>query len=238
MEVAILVGTILGLCLAGIFWFLAPARSPEKATNQEQTDFIEAFIFPSHIKENVREKYPHLTEEQVSQVFTGLRDFFHACQRANKTMVSMPSKIVDIAWHEFILDTRTYQAFCQQAFDRFLHHTPAEAMPADADEQEGLKRTWKLTCTREGIDPKNPTRLPVLFALDYELQVHDGFFYSLDTKHGDGAPYCAKTIGCTWVSTRKDPPKRMEIASSRWGRGTSSCGGGCTSSCGGGCGGD
>ncbi|MBI1185078.1 hypothetical protein GC194_12455 [bacterium] len=35
-----------------------------------------------------------------------------------------PSLIVDWAWHEFILFTRQYAAFCRQHFGRFIHHSP------------------------------------------------------------------------------------------------------------------
>ena len=35
-----------------------------------------------------------------------------------------PSISVDLAWHEFILCTRAYAAFCQQHFGRMMHHDP------------------------------------------------------------------------------------------------------------------
>ncbi len=35
-----------------------------------------------------------------------------------------PSLLVDLAWHEFILFTKTYEKFCTQKFDRFIHHSP------------------------------------------------------------------------------------------------------------------
>jgi hypothetical protein len=40
----------------------------------------------------------------------------------------MPSKLVDEAWHEFILDSVAYVDFCDQAFGDYLHHTPEETM--------------------------------------------------------------------------------------------------------------
>jgi hypothetical protein len=40
----------------------------------------------------------------------------------------MPSKLVDDAWHEFILDSVAYIDFCDQAFGGYLHHTPEETM--------------------------------------------------------------------------------------------------------------
>ncbi|HAS41056.1 MAG TPA: hypothetical protein DCS93_11275 [Microscillaceae bacterium] len=35
-----------------------------------------------------------------------------------------PSLLTDLAWHEFILCTRLYMKFCQENFDRYIHHTP------------------------------------------------------------------------------------------------------------------
>jgi hypothetical protein len=78
----------------------------------------------------------------------------------------MPSQVVDDAWHEFILFTRQYQQFCERGLGRFLHHTPAEAMRSPTDAQDGIKRAWRLACQRDGIDPKAPQSLPLLFALD------------------------------------------------------------------------
>ncbi len=37
-----------------------------------------------------------------------------------------PSLAVDLAWHEFILFTHRYAAFCQTTFGRFIHHSPGE----------------------------------------------------------------------------------------------------------------
>lgn len=38
-----------------------------------------------------------------------------------------PSKKVDKAWHEFIMFTREYAAFCEGRYGRFIHHDPYEA---------------------------------------------------------------------------------------------------------------
>lgn len=36
-----------------------------------------------------------------------------------------PSPSADIAWHELILHTREYAAFCQRIAGRFIHHQPS-----------------------------------------------------------------------------------------------------------------
>lgn len=35
-----------------------------------------------------------------------------------------PSEIVDMAWHEFILHTADYMAYCEMAYGRYIHHRP------------------------------------------------------------------------------------------------------------------
>ncbi|MFZ5558112.1 MAG: hypothetical protein ACOZDY_15575 [Pseudomonadota bacterium] len=47
----------------------------------------------------------------------------------------------------------------------------------------------------ERIDPKAPARLPLLFAVDWRLDIGDGFRYALDRKPGTGT-CCASHIGC------------------------------------------
>jgi hypothetical protein len=95
-------------------------------------------------------------------------------------MVSMPSRIVDEAWHEFILFTRDYQDFCQKVFGQFLHHIPTESMTHQTSTQRRIQLTWRLACQQEGISLQNPDRLLLLFAIDEQLGITEGFYYTLN----------------------------------------------------------
>jgi hypothetical protein len=165
------------------------------AVAKKRTKIIDQFNFPDKVSQQLIEKYPHLTNKQVKLVITGLREYFHICNMAGKQSVSMPSQAVDVVWHEFILFTKMYERFCNKAFGRFLHHTPAEAMQSKKLAQEGIKLAWKLSCKRENIDPHSPSRLPLLFAIDAQLAIPDGFKYSRNCNKNDD--YCASHIGCT-----------------------------------------
>ncbi len=91
---------------------------------------------------------------------------------SSRLMVAMPSRIVDDAWHEFILFTRDYQNFCTQAFDYFLHRTPMQAVSRSQFAENALMRAWSLACRIEKLNPTAPARFPLLFAIDadrYEL---------------------------------------------------------------------
>lgn len=164
---------------------------------------IDNYVYPDAVRYKLKERYPHLNAKQIQQVLDGLSEFFHLCHDARDINVSMPSQAVDIAWHEFIVCTDEYRRFCRKAFGFFLHHTPAEAMSSPIQAENGIRRSWGIACLRDYINPEAPDRLPMLFALDAELNIEDGFHYSLDCGHGEdttehGLPiYCAAHIGCS-----------------------------------------
>lgn len=165
---------------------------------------IDSYTFPKRLTDSVKKVYPHLSDHQLKRVIRGLREYFHLIALSKRKMVSMPSQVVDVAWHEFILFTKQYEIFCNRALGHFLHHTPAEAMRSKTVAQEGIRRAWRLSCFRAKIDPKSPTRLPLLFGIDEELKIEDGFKYQLNcmntnTSKNEGgcSGYCATDIGCS-----------------------------------------
>ena len=193
----------------------------------QRGEFIDTFQFHPAVINKFREVRPDLTEAQEALVFAALREYFHLCNQAGRRMVSMPSQVVDDAWHAFILFTRGYQRFCHKAFGRFLHHTPAEAMASPHLATDGLKRAWRLACAHDGIDPKTPPNLPLLFGIDSQLQIDNGFYYVPDcssVKRTDrNGVYCASDIGC---SSGCAGDSGVDSGSSE-GDGDSGCGGGC-----------
>ncbi|MCB1962852.1 MAG: hypothetical protein KDF24_06755 [Rhodocyclaceae bacterium] len=191
---------------------------------RQRRHFIAQFDYARLLDARLAKRRPELSATQRRQVLDALRDWFLISKAAGRRKLAMPSQAVDDAWHEFILFTRNYQDFCRKGLRRFLHHVPAEAMASPTAAQDGLRRTWRLACRHEGIDPKAATRLPLLFALDTALGLSDGFRYQLDCLKAGAAGngvYCASHIGCGGgCSSGSDGDA------------------GCGSSCGGGCGGD
>ena len=204
-----LILAVVVLAFAVFFAAMALSNSRRKA----RESFIDGYAFPPGIRDKVHKKYPHLTPSQLDLVFDALRDYFHLHRTSGRQMLAMPSQVVDVAWHEFIVFTRHYQTFCERTIGRFLHHTPAEAMRSPTVATEGIKRTWRAACKRDDIDPRKAPRLPLLFAIDARLEIPDGFRYQLDCSRAntfrgiDGdAPiiYCGSHIGCGGSSSSGD----------------------------------
>ena len=201
-------------------WFYG--RSYQKKRLRQQ-NYLRDYIFPMALDRKLRERYPNLNNEQIALVFRALYDYFRICQFAKGKMVAMPSQVVDDVWHDFILFTRLYQLFCQQALGRFLHHTPTEAMNSPTLANQGIKRAWRLSCHLENIDAKAPEKLPLLFAIDGLLDIENGFKYDLNCQANSGN-YCASDIGCSSGCSGDSGGCSGDSSDSS---GDSGCGGGC-----------
>lgn len=237
---AFAVALVLGGALC-VFLFFA-LRAWELSLRRQ---FVREAPLPCFLGAKLREHYPQLSVRDTELVLHGLRQFFIAHLRSNRQFVAMPSKVVDAAWHEFILHTRGYAQWCDAAFGRLLHHSPAEVLGRDPKRNSGLRRAWFWACKEESIDPQAPTRLPLLFALDKKFAIAGGFTYvpncrDIDNKAGSDA-YCGTSFGdgggggCGGGSGGDGFSFSSDGGGSDGGA-DSGCGGG--SSCGGGCGGD
>lgn len=220
--IGLIVGVI-GLSVALKVW--------THASELRRAEFIRTYRWPRGLIGKLMKEH-NLSRKDAALVARGLRQFFVAYLMGKKKRVSMPSQIVDDLWHEFILYTREYDAFCRRAFGQFLHHSPATGLTDETtNANEGLRRVWRYSCVYESIDPRNPTRLPLLFALDAKLGIANGFHYSTDCEQFRqlGVPnrYCASDFnagsGCSGGCSGGDG-----------GHGCSGDGGSCGSGCGGG----
>lgn len=189
---------------------------------------------PRFLRGKVSKHYPHLERKDLDLVERGLRQFFLACHRSRGRFVAMPSRAVDVMWHEFILHTQAYRDWCGLAMGRFLHHTPAEALGRNARHNDGLRRAWFWACKDEAIDPRQPSRLPLLFALDAKLAIPNGFRYvpncggpvRTDQQGGGGDAYCATSFG-DGSAAGDGGGFGGEAASDGGSGGGDGCGGGC-----------
>ena len=138
------------LCfLVGLVVFFVNFRAERKRAIiiESRIAFIDKYVFPSSVKEKFKRRHPKLDEKAVEAVFIALKDFFIFC--TDGEWHSMPSRVVDDAWHEFILHTREYHHFCEGAFGKFLHHSPAETfktLQSTRKKKNGLKTVWTAAC--------------------------------------------------------------------------------------------
>lgn len=143
-----------------------------------RADYIRTYVFPRGVVANLQFKRPELSLKDCQLVARALRQFFLAHLKSGGKLVAMPSLIAADLWHELTLCTPDYEAFSKAAFGRFMHHAPAVALGTDMQNNAGLRRTWRYTCIDENIDPRNPVRLPLLFALDAKLNIPNGYRYA------------------------------------------------------------
>lgn len=170
----------IAFAIAGILLSLAALQLWKHRVAGAREAHIRTFAFPKGLFAKVIAKYPHLTQKDMDLVSHGLRQFFLAYLKSGRQYVSMPSQVADELWHEFILYTHNYEAFTKQAFGTFLHHTPAAVLSSKAHSNIGLRRCWRYVCLEENINPRSPSRLPLLFVLDAKLKIANGFQYVAD----------------------------------------------------------
>ena len=78
-----------------------------------RAEFIRTFHWPRGLLERLEKHHPGFARKDSALVSRGLRQFFLAYLMSGKRYVSMPSQAADDLWHEFILYTREYDAFCR-----------------------------------------------------------------------------------------------------------------------------
>jgi hypothetical protein len=149
-------------------------------TRYERERFIRSYVFSKEVLDALQKSYPTIEEKDAFLVARALRTYFLIHARLGKVLIAMPSRAVDALWHEFILDTREYHTFCARAFGSYFHHVPASKMFPGVSSDAALRRTWRMACLEENINPRAATRLPLLFAIDAKLHIPDGNHYSLN----------------------------------------------------------
>lgn len=63
-----------------------------------------------------------LSEEEAHALFGDTKRFLFLCGTVPGRWG--PPEKIDACWHEFILYTKDYAAFCEKYFGRFIHHNP------------------------------------------------------------------------------------------------------------------
>lgn len=231
-----ILGIIVLVTVLGGAFFMSRRNNRLRA---ERVQFIRGYRFPAGLRFKLNQAFPDLSGEQTELILEGLRAWFMLIAENPNSKFGMPSKAVDTAWHEFILMTHNYSAFCEKAFGKFLHHVPHDGnAKAEAD---GLAMTYG---TRSGLFGSGALAAGMagglaaaaiasprdLFGIDQKLGIAGGNSYAEDDfarmqkRHeqmtssggGDGGGSAGDSSACS---------------------DSGSCGDGGSSGCGGGCGG-
>jgi hypothetical protein len=176
---------------------------------QKRRGFLKGYVFPESYHIEVMKRYPHLSAQDVNLALEQLRFYFSICLLKMPSSVAMPSRIVDVCWHIFLCDTRQYKQFCEMVFGDFLHHDAwveanlsvqseltvgvvqkePEDLSEEMKEQLALEfrnhlaaaRIYQWSAELEGEGQKSMLpSVPLLFRIDEELVIKDGFFYTLE----------------------------------------------------------
>jgi hypothetical protein len=234
-----------GWVMTGVFVLFVLMLTAGIWATRERGRLVREAPLPKFLRQKLLASDPHLNLRDAELVERGLRQFFIACQRSNKRFVAMPSQVVDSMWHEFILHTSAYREWCDLVIGRFIDHVPAEVLGRKAPTNDGLRRAWFWACRDESINPKQPSRLPLLFALDAKFAIPGGFVYLADCRgvrrEGEqthAQAYCGESFSDGSYSGDADGFGGSHSSSSSSSSGCGSSGDGDGSSgCGSGCGG-
>lgn len=157
--------------------------SPTERSKNRREKYIQEYQFSSSIVDKIKKTYPHLNEENIHLVLRALKEYFLMNARTKNQKIAMPSKVVDLAWHEFILHTQHYSQFCKKAFGYFLHHSPTAAVSKNVQVQQesasnGMRSAWRLSSKSEYSQVEHLS-MPLLFAIDELLKIPDGQYYNM-----------------------------------------------------------
>ena len=95
-------------------------------------------------------KNKRISYARAKSLFKATKQFLYVAMTVD--IPCTPSKEIDVMWHEFILHTRDYRAFCEK-YNRgqFIDHTPSDRKP----DPEGYLRTAHIAggICDEGLNP-------------------------------------------------------------------------------------
>lgn len=218
----------------GYLWY-------QRKKRESRYTFIQTYKFPTSLRTKLLMKHPELDSAGIDLTLRGLRQYFLVCLVANaanaantanaakgKMHMGMPSRIVDDAWHEFILISRAYSDFCQRAFGAYLHHAPEATLPTRLDDAlaNTLRQFRNTSAGAAGWAMIGG--VPLLFAIDRALAIPQGYHHDAATLAAPEERKPARTRGAGGGGCAGDLGAATGYGGGG-GDGGSGCGGGCGS---------
>lgn len=92
----------------------------------------------NNVKRKLKEPAPEgkgWSDEQVNEAEKWYRRFLELIARF-PNLNTVPNYVIDMFWHQHILDTRAYAQDCESIFGIFIHHYPYFGLNGDADKRD------------------------------------------------------------------------------------------------------
>lgn len=80
---------------------------------------------PIYLEQKVMSTTLFQNRIHLEKCFNELIAFLKSQVDPSKHQFQSISKEADLLWHQFILFTREYEAFCKENFGEFIHHSPS-----------------------------------------------------------------------------------------------------------------
>ncbi|WP_326547576.1 hypothetical protein QGN32_05185 [Mycolicibacterium sp. ND9-15] len=107
----------------------------------EALDYEAPFVIEKLVKEQFVD-----TAQGADALFAEVKRYLVLCHVDRTKSWKMHSLAVDEAWHQFVLFTAEYTAFCAKYFGRYRHHAPSNA--PDIGEGHAPEATFVEFCDR------------------------------------------------------------------------------------------
>lgn len=104
-------------------------------------DYEAPFVIDKLVKERFVD-----TAQDANALFAEVKRYLVLCHVDRTRSWKMHSLSVDEAWHQFVLFTAEYSAFCARYFGRYRHHAPSNA--PETGERHAPEATFDEFCDR------------------------------------------------------------------------------------------
>ena len=145
--------------------------------------YTENLNFPNSIDMALKKEFPNFTDENINLVKQGLKEYLKLYALSSRGKIILPSLVVNLALKEFF-KTVEYQDFIKNVFKFYFTDV---LMKNNNIIDNDLKVVWTLTCENENINPNKPDKLPLIFSIDSQLNIENGFRFTIDESNDDSS---------------------------------------------------
>lgn len=125
---------------------------PQAPYDERRLEALLAFSAPQVEEKLLRNGKFHSATE-CHKAFLELMKYLWLTARAGRVL-PMPSRAVDEVWHQFILFTEDYHAFCRRFFGGYVHHYPSTVPTGAPGDTAAVQELFRLYLAHFGRLPR------------------------------------------------------------------------------------